>query len=105
MAWKFRKRINIGFGTINLTQNGVSSITVGKRGLLSVNTGKNGTYLNQCIPKTGLYNRTKLTNTTYNTQNDDTEISNNKIMGISPWIWLLLAIIIIDITYYTGIWH
>jgi len=56
----FKKKIKIIPGvTINITENGINSATIGQKGL-SVNIGKKGTYLNTGIPGTGLYNREKL---------------------------------------------
>ena len=56
---KFQKRYYIcSWLVINLSTSGIS-ITIGKRGL-SLNIGKNGLFLNTSIPRTGLYERTKI---------------------------------------------
>ncbi len=61
---RFRKSVKICKGVkINFSKSGVST-TFGLPGL-SVNVGKKGTYLNTGIPGTGLYDRTKLSGSTY----------------------------------------
>lgn len=60
MALRFRKRVRIAPGiSINITQKGITSTTVGPRGL-NVNLGKKGKYLNAGLPGTGIYSRTQI---------------------------------------------
>lgn len=65
MGLKFRKRIRIfpGF-TLNLSKTGMSA-TLGIKGC-SVNIGSNGTYLNTGIPGTGIWDRTRIDNSSEN---------------------------------------
>lgn len=60
MALRFRKRVRIAPGiSINITQKGITSATVGPRGA-NVNVGKKGAYLNAGLPGTGIYSRTQI---------------------------------------------
>ena len=59
MTWNFRKKITIIPGVhLNISKSGVST-SIGIKGA-SITIGKNGTYLNNSIPGTGIYNRHKL---------------------------------------------
>ena len=59
MAWSFRRRIKIIPGVhLNLSRSGIST-SVGVRGA-NVTLGKSGAYLNTCIPRTGIYQRQKI---------------------------------------------
>lgn len=59
MGWNFRRRIKIAPGIhLNFGKRGVST-TIGPRGA-SMSFGPNGTYINNSIPGTGLYRRTKI---------------------------------------------
>lgn len=54
MSFNFRKSISIFPGVkVNITKNGVSSVTVGKRGA-KVTKGKRGTQITVGIPGTGM---------------------------------------------------
>ena len=59
MAWNFRRRKKIAPGVyINMSKKGIST-TIGPKGA-SMTFGPNGTYLNTSIPRTGMYNRRKI---------------------------------------------
>ena len=59
MAFKFRKSIKILPGVrVNLSQKGISSVSIGKRGA-TVNINEKGTKITLGIPGTGLSYTTK----------------------------------------------
>lgn len=81
------RRFNTGIGSLNTGSMGFTSVSVGKRGVFSMNSGKYGTYVNL------FGNRIRL--------NDTEPVRVNY-----DFLWFILIIIfIIDVTYYTGLWH
>ena len=54
MGWRFRKKI----GPLNITKNGISSISLGRRGF-TVNINEKGTRTTFGLPGTGLSYQTK----------------------------------------------
>ncbi len=78
---RYRNRIKLAPGlNINLSKSGIST-TLGPKGA-SVNIGKSGAYLNTGIPGTGLYNRTKLSNTEKSSINNNSISKNQTQVGV-----------------------
>lgn len=98
MAWSYRKRITIAPGVrLNISKGGVST-TFGVRGA-SITTGKNGTYLNTGIPRTGIYNRHKISGprpgeTILNSSSKSSRSAN----GCAVFVIIMLLISIIAIS-------
>lgn len=76
MAWSFRKRIKVIPGVhLNFSKSGIST-SVGVRGA-SMTFGNSGTYLNTSIPPLGIYNRQKLSKSSSNSFQEESNIIEN----------------------------
>lgn len=92
MGWNYRKRIRIAPGIyVNYSKTG-TSLTLGGHGT-SINIGENGTYINQSIPGTGLYRRSKLSNSYHPNQTIESKGCIHKLFILLRWIVTIILLL------------
>lgn len=92
MSTSFRKRVKIAPGVnLNFGKRGVST-SIGPKGA-KINISKKGTYLNTSIPGTGIYNRTKLSNTP--SQKDAINNAKPLPLGLALFLWGIIILIFV----------
>ncbi len=80
MGFRYRKQIKVVPGVkLNVTKNGLSSISVGKRGS-SININKHGTKATVGIPNSGMSYSTKRKKVTTNQVNSNYDYTNNVML-------------------------
>lgn len=103
MGWNYRKRVKIAPGVhVNLSKRGIST-SFGPKGM-KITTGPNGTYLNSCIPGTGLYKRQKIGGNQTSSRNITMNKSSNSDIGCFLVPLIIGAVLVSSIYANLAIW-